>query len=111
MKQVSRRIVVFVLALGLGALSACGRKDNSIEPVSTATASAAPSYPPASQATNPLPGVIPVPLELPGHTGTGPSVGSTAIGGLTGKQEAGGQTSGSPAPTGGDAAPAKPGNQ
>lgn len=84
------------------ALSACARKDNSIEPSSTKPDSPV-SVAAGASGANPLPGVIPQGEQLPGNTGTGPAHGSTAIGGLTGKQESGGQsTGGRPAPTSGD---------
>jgi hypothetical protein len=91
------------------ALVACGKKDNSIEPQSSSTPSVAvANNAAASGASSPLPGVIPVQPDLPQtHTGTGPGSGSTAIGGMTGKQEAGGHSGALavPTPTGGDAAP------
>lgn len=90
------------------ALAACQKKDNSIEPPSSASERPTVAASPAS-APSPLPGVIPVQPDLPqAHTGAGPGHGNTAIGGLTGTQESGGQTSGPPQPTGGDAAPKQP---
>ncbi|CAN5483134.1 hypothetical protein BH09PSE5_BH09PSE5_04490 [soil metagenome] len=91
-------VACFCVAMAL--LSACAPKDNSIEPPSTAKP---PPAPVAANTSSALPGVIAFEDTLhPGNPGTGPAQGSTAIGGMIGKQESGGQTSGSPAPTGGD---------
>jgi hypothetical protein len=104
----ARTLAVLALA---GALAACAPKDNSIEPASTGSpppSSAVATQAGASGSTSALPGVIATQPDLPGgNTGAGPGAGQTAIGGLNAKQEAGGQTGGAPAPTGGDAAPAK----
>jgi len=83
-------------------MTACGKKDNSVEPPS---AQAAPVIAPAASGGNPLPGVVAADGKLPDqHTGVGPAHGSTAIGGVTGNQEAGGQSSTLPQPTAGDGA-------
>ena len=94
------------LAFALLLLAACSKEAPTPAQTSQQTSTAT-STAPADPASSPLPGVIGQPSDVTAnHTPGSPAAGATAIGGLSAQPENGGaKTGGSPAPTGGDAAP------
>jgi hypothetical protein len=94
-----------VALTGMSLLAAC---DRGVPVTRSEAAASAADTASSAAAPPPVAGVTPKvdDVSASGPAGTGPAEGATAVGGLAARQDTGGtRHSGTPAPTGGDAAP------
>lgn len=98
-----RHCIGIGFAMVLSGLAACDKRAPQSPPKPSTAAS---NVGAESNRTVALPGVLPHSESLPPSSARGPADASTAIGGMSGNQEAGGaDKTGKPAPTGGDGTP------